>query len=122
MPNATAPQPTTTNPAPEPTRAEDSRTAATWKVAPWVTDISVDGDLIEASHVLGTVPAHPVNSSESLTVIALQRYELVVEANRITAVRHSLGLLTGGVSLDPTDARELARLLSVAADLIEGSA
>lgn len=90
-----------------------------WTPPAWTETVTVDGDLIECSRTLGTLP-HPTVTGDSLAVTLVQRDEVLATADRIQVVRHPVDVNVGGVALTPDDAEGLSYLLSQAKALLTG--
>jgi hypothetical protein len=96
--------------------------ATGWAPPRWATSLLTDGDLIEAVHLLGSVPGPPRKGTDAIAVIVIQRDEIRSDATDVIMTRHPAEILVGGVSLTGEQAGTLIDLLDSARRLIEGAA
>jgi hypothetical protein len=90
---------------------------ALWEAPAWATSELVDYGSIEHRSCVGEVC--PVEPEAALVVEVVQRDELDLNAEPITITRALAHVSVAGVWLGADQARDLARLLNAAADVIE---
>jgi hypothetical protein len=90
---------------------------AVWEAPTWATSELVDFGSVEHRLCIGQVDS--VEPDEPLVVDVVQRDELDLTAEPISVTRDHAHVSVAGVWLRPDQARELARYLTAAAEVIE---
>jgi hypothetical protein len=94
-----------------------SPAVALWEAPPWATSELVDYGSIEHRRCIGEVTLDEPETP--LTVDVVQRDELDLNVEPISITRTLAHVSVAGVWLRPEQARDLARLLDQAVDVIE---